>query len=213
VVLSIAVLSGILPNPASGQIVSPRLKKNKTVIRRVVLFPSQLHLVMVTRNGTAGLSEKVAALLDATLAKELIASGVEVLPNPLEQAKDDASRYAVADMQAKYDTLRAQLAQKPKDLIRGRYTLGDSVASFGPGASAEAFVFVRAKGGYKLTTPLFGSPFDGDLALVDAKTGEVLAWSRFWSGESVLALKNEMLTLDLRAALHKMPFPKHPKMP
>jgi hypothetical protein len=48
---------------------------------------------------------------------------------------------------------------------------------------------------------------------VDAKTGEVLAWSRFWSGESVLALKNEMLTLDLRAALHKMPFPKHPKMP
>jgi hypothetical protein len=78
------------------------------------------------------------------VAAELAQRGVEVLPDPLSNARDDAARYAVADLQARFDNVAVQVRKKPTHVDKGAFTLGDRVAKFEPGAPADVLVFLRA---------------------------------------------------------------------
>jgi hypothetical protein len=160
-------------------------------------------------------ADQLAAGLYSALAKELAARGVEVLPNPITAATTDEARYAVADLQAKYDNVRAQLRKKPIRVDQGHLTLGDGVAAFKPGSGADAFVMVRGFA-VKATSARqaalligFGaaSGFAGDIAFVDARTGDVLAWTRITRNADVSQDADQRLARSARDALRDIPFP------
>jgi hypothetical protein len=114
-----------------------------------------------------------------------------------------------------------QLAKKPGGVEKGRYTLGDRVAKFEPGAGADALVFLRGAG--YLPTPgrravavvTFDLPgaaamFQGDLTCVDAKTGEVLVFIRFIRARNITVNTEDRFTENMRISLQHVPFPLPP---
>ena len=97
--------------------------------------------------------------------------------------KDTDLKYAVADLQKRFDEMFPQLQKKPKDIRKGRFTMGDEVAKLNPGGAADALVFVRGfgqvtTGGKAFLSALAGAAaYSGTvyhIVVVDARTGSVL---------------------------------------
>src|SRR5205085_5237744 len=95
------------------------------------------------------------------------------------------ARYAVADMQAKFDELLPKVMKKRDDVKKGRFSLGDEVLNLNLDKSADAIVFIRGQG-QKLTkgktafTLLVGglpAYLQLTIGVVDAHTGEVLVFT------------------------------------
>ncbi len=191
---------------AAGQFEHPDLKSGKAAVRTVLVLPPK---VTVAKSGVKGQeslieeAQKVEAALPAIVTKVLQGKGCKVLQNPFEpQAleKDSDLKYALADLQGRFDVLSEQLNRKPKDVRNGRFTLGDEVTKFNPGASADALVFVRGEGvittgGKKAFATVFGGLAGAaasanhifvNVAVVDARTGAILYYSKaFVTGDFV----------------------------
>jgi hypothetical protein len=89
------------------------------ICRKAVVLPAVVDYHTVSLTGVKGGTEKIDPIANSLYAavsksKELSLRGVEVFPNPLETAKTDAERYAIADLQARYDSVRLQLRKKPR---------------------------------------------------------------------------------------------------
>ena len=102
-------------------------------------------------------------------------------------AKDSELRYVVDDLQKQYDSQIHLMMKKSKDVRKGRYTMGDSVAKLPAGEKADALLFVRAEGqvltnGKKafgwLVTGQVWDMVQVTLGVVDSKTGEVLYFAK-----------------------------------
>jgi hypothetical protein len=105
---------------------------------------------------------------------------------PAALEKDQELNSSVAEIQGRFETIHAHVVQKPKAIRTGRYTMGDEVANFAPGAAADALVFARASGvvttkGMKtFAAVLGGNPNDVvvmDITVVDSQTGNVLFYT------------------------------------
>lgn len=204
--------------------VNEKLKSKKVAIRKAVLLPAQVTFNIVGFKGVeGGIPERgrISGSFYLAVAKELSHRGIEVLPNPLEQAKDDAAKYAIADLQARFDNVEVQVRRKPGSVAKGRFTLGDRVATFEPGAAADTLVFIRGTGrkltpGGEVIAFAIGGvhgmlpQFRGEVTFVDAKTGEVLALIRFSSSEDMTEKSDERFSQVLREALHDVPLPLPP---
>jgi hypothetical protein len=195
--------------------INSKLAHGQAGIRKVVILPARLQLQKVGFHGPEGMEEdalKLAATLNGLVAAELSARGVEILPDPAEQPADDARKYATADLQAKYDNVCVQLRRKLSGVDAGRYTLGDRVLAFDGIRPADAVVFIRGKG--KVLTPARrmgfggGSGMDLEIGVVDAKSGEVLAFVRIvrWRDPTVKA--DERFAKSIREAMRELPLPK-----
>jgi hypothetical protein len=220
--MGLALLSAL--GAASGRVqffpthVHPKLKSGQAAIHRVVILPPLIEFNRLSLKGPEGMpdqSDRLAENLYAVLAKEFAARGVEIAPNPIAAATDE-QKYAVANLQAKYDNVRVQLRKKPYRVEEGHLTLGDGVSAFGPAKGVDAIVLVRGaavqatKG--KKAAVVIGmgalSGFQGDVGLVDARTGDVLAWGRInerWHDVSTSAA--DRLTPCTREALRDVPLP------
>ena len=204
--------------------VNKKLTSKQITIRKVVLLPAQVSFNRIgTRGSEGGIPEgdRIAGSFYSAVSKELSSRGVEVLPNPLDQAKDDVAEYAIADLQGKYDNVAVQLRRKPGRVAEGRFTLGDRAAKFEPGAAADALVLIRGSGriftpGRKALALAVGGPlsvieqFRGEVTFVDPKTGEVLMFVRFLLLRDMTAKTDERLAQTLRAVLHDVPLPVPP---
>lgn len=169
--------------------IHPNLQNAKVTIRKAVLLPPLITFTKLGMKGAEGMSaesERLAGDLYSLLAKELTARGVEVVPDPMAAAVTPEAKYAIANLQSRYDTLRLQLKKKPQRVDKGQASLGDGVAAFAPAAGADVLVFVRGTA-VKATAArkaaiLIGhgawSRFEGEVGFIDAKSGEVLAWTR-----------------------------------
>jgi hypothetical protein len=225
VLLAIAALAcGLGAREAWGEAphLNQKIADKKISIRKAVLLPAQVSFTKVGGKGYEGglpAADQIAAVLYSTVSKELSLRGMELSANPLEQAKDDAAKYSVADLQARYDTVAVQLERKPKRVARGGFTLGDRVAEFEPGAAADVLVFLRGSG--QLATPARTvialasmrfpeTKFRGEVTFVDAKTGEVLMFVRFTRFRDMTTKTDERFTQSLRLALHDVPLPLPP---
>ena len=200
-----------------------KLTSNRVAIRKAIVLPAEVTFEEIgTRGSEGGLPEagQIGKSFYTAAVRELAARGVEVLPNPLEQARDDGARYAVADLQSRFNNIRVQLNKKPGQVEKGRYTLGERAVKFEPGAAADALVFLRGTG-IKLTpgrtalgVAMMGwgvSPeFRGDITLVDAKTGEVLAYLRFNRSRDMTVKTGDRFADNVRRALHDVPLPAPP---
>jgi hypothetical protein len=184
---------------ARAQFAHPDLKSGKIVVRKVLIVPVR---ASVTKSGMKGdepliaESRMVEAALPAIIAEAMQEKGCTVLDNafaPDALEKNQDLKFAVADIQDRFDALRNHLREKPKDVRNGRFTMGDEVANFNPGAAADALVFVRAygvvnTGGKKVLGAIAGvneaDYIVVDIAIVDSQSGAVLyyGWSATGGG-------------------------------
>jgi len=66
------------------------------------------------------------------------------------------------------------MLQVPKDVTRGRFTLGEAMDAYAPAAPADTVVFIRGR-----TQTYGGWALYGHLGFVDARSGEILALIEF----------------------------------
>lgn len=196
--LTVLLLATFWAQGASAQHLHPKVKSKELRFARVAVLPVQ---VDVGRSGFKGgesmmqESEAVADSLQSLVTRVFTQHGFTIVEEPLPaavSAGEDAAaerREAVASLQSRFDAIAPQLMSKPKDVTKGRYSMGDEVSGLVSDA-VEAIVFVRGngvmytKGKRFLQGGLIGMAAGprGELhchvAIVDARTGDVLFLSR-----------------------------------
>lgn len=217
--MKLPFLCALLAIAAQAQIVSPKFKEAHRQIHTVLVLPADVSMHLVTLKGGRSLpeqSDRVGESIYAAISKELQARGAAVLPNPLGDTPTDEAKYALADLQRKFDTISVQLFRKPHGLEKGRYTLGDFVSAYAPGVPADTLVFIRGAGsessegkqalGWATMRP---SPnaFMARVSFVDARSGEVLALARVVFWRDVAKKSEESLRSGIRDAFYYLPLP------
>jgi hypothetical protein len=228
-VLLLLILA-VSPVGAAAQHIHPTLKARGVTVQRVAVLPAKLE---ITKRGVKGVesmireSAALAADVQSLVGRLLAKQGFTVLEDAVGERPGavgadgdgepagEGRREALADLQRRYDTLERQVQSRPKDVSKGRYSLGDEVSEFVPDGTADALVFVRGKGqvatkGKKfLTGGLVGMMADHkatmtcELAVVDARSGNVLFFARaFAAGDLVKSTKS--LEKPLARSLKKL---------
>jgi hypothetical protein len=180
----------LLPCTVAAQYEHQDLKSGRKMITNIAILPPAASLVKSGMKGQEPLVEE-AKMLEGGLSIELmeILSGKGFNVTQSAAAFDSLEentnlKYALSNLQTRYDQVEVLLKKKPKDVRKGRFTLGDEVTNFTPGASADALVFVRANGvvptaGMKTFVVLSGIGYTRNYArlgisVVDAQTGTIL---------------------------------------
>jgi hypothetical protein len=180
-----------------GQFEHPDLKGGKTVVKRVMILPPNVKIVKSGVKGNEEMSEEsrlienaLPSLITSVLQEHQCAVDDKALAADALQKDPDLS-YAVADLQKRFDEMFAQLAKKPKDVRKGRFTMGDEVAKLNPGGAIDAMVFVRGYGQVNTGGKVFLSALAGasaynssvyHIVVVDARSGAVLYYGVAWAG-------------------------------
>lgn len=169
----------------------PKLKAKEVSIRKILLLPADVDIAKHGVKGTEGMgkeSEEAEAAFARSAAAALTKIGFSVEAPFTEEAlrEHDELRYAVSDVQKKFDAIAPQLFKKRKDLTKGRFSIGDSVANLNTKGDADALLIVRAlgskqtKGKAFMTGGLAGMAMSGTptlrsrVALVDCRSGDIL---------------------------------------
>ncbi|HEU4391913.1 MAG TPA: hypothetical protein VFV34_29270 [Blastocatellia bacterium] len=186
--IAITILFG-LAGGVCGQQLHPKLKNKEKVIQTVLIVPPKIEIVKSTMKGGEGMlkeTEAVEAVLQKTLSDVLRSKGFKVMESPAPDAVQNAEqvKYALADIQSRYDQVHPKILAKKKDVAKGRFTLGEQVGSVSDVAQADVVVFVRGVGEVLTTAKRFvrafaksGPAFSNialSIAVVDGQTGEVL---------------------------------------
>jgi hypothetical protein len=206
--------------PARAQFENPDLKSGKTVVHKVIVLPAEATLVKSGMKGNESLideSRAVEGALPGAIVKAMQAKGCDVLDQALSaeaMKKDPNLSNAAIEIQNRYNEMEPHVFQKPKDVRKGRFTLGDEVLNFNPGATADALVFVRAQGvlntgGKKAFAIVAGGNATDYLAMriaiVDSQSGAILYY-----GESVEThnfMDPERMEAGVERALKDFPGP------
>jgi hypothetical protein len=183
-----------------AQYLNPKLVEKKVTIRSAAILPAKVEIVKESAKGSemmvaesAEISVKVLEAVDQALQQKKIS----VVTNSFEPAAMDESRkYTLADIQTRYDALLPKLVNKSKDVKKARFTLGDEVMLLNVHKEADVLVFIRGQGrvftkGKTAFSLINIFSFDFPFALitvgiVDARSGEVLAFTKPFSASKVL---------------------------
>jgi hypothetical protein len=220
--LPIVLLIAGWPLPAAAQHLHPKLKSKEVQISRVAVLPVRAEVAKSGVKGGESMlkeSDVLAQDLQQAVTHVLGQHGFTVVEDPIAVAGSggdgsaSARQEAVASLQSRFDALAPQLLAKPKDVTKGRFSMGDEVSAM-VAAGVEALVFVRGngvvftKGKRFLQGGLLGmaagpkGQFRCDIVIVDARSGDVLFVSRVGGDGD--------LTKDAGRRIEK-PFSKHLK--
>jgi hypothetical protein len=201
-----------------AQYVNINLVEKKVTIRSAVILPAKVEIVKESAKGSemmvaesADISLKVMEAVGQALQQKKF----NVVPNQFEPAAmDDSRKYQLADIQSRYDALLPKLVNKSKDIKKARFTLGDEVMLLNVHKDADVLVFVRGNGrvftkGKTAFSIINVFSFDYPFALitvgiVDARTGEVLAFTKPLSASKILK-DQKALTKMIQKSLKKLP--------
>ena len=201
-----------------AQYVNARLVEKKVAIRSAVILPAKVEITKESAKGqemmvaeSADISSKVMDAVGQALQEKKIS----VVTNSFEPAAMDESRkYTLADIQTRYDALLPKLVNKSKDVKKARFTLGDEVMLLNVHKDADALVFIRGQGrvftkgktAFSLINIFsFDFPFTViTVGIVDARTGEVLAFTKPLSGSKVLKNPKDLNKM-IAKSLKKVP--------
>ena len=203
---------------AQAQYVNTKLSEKKITIRSAAILPAKVEITKESAKGSemmvaesADISQKVMQAVDQALTEKKIS----VAKNTFEPAAlDETRKYTLADIQTRYDALLPKLVDKSKDIKKARFTLGDEVMLLNVHKEADALVFIRGTGRVftKGKTAFswanifsFDFPFaQFTVGIVDARSGEVLAFTKPLSKSKVL--KNpKALNKMIQKSLKKLP--------
>jgi hypothetical protein len=215
------------PVPALGQRLHPKLKQARPgaenpVISRIVVLSAEVSLSKDGMKGDEPLEKEAAAatpIIERAMAKALIAKNMSVLDNPYTAEalqNDEKLKYAAADLRRNYDDLLVKIRKNQKDIEKSRFSLGDQVLLLNPDDSIDAFVFVNAFGerksggkkalGIIMMNPLMVfSTYTFNIGVIDARTGEVLAYTQFLTTLDASKEDDKNLVAVLTKSLKKFP--------
>ena len=205
-----------------AQYLHPKLvEKNvekKVTIRSAVLLPAKVEITKESAKGSemmvAESAEISTSVMDA-VNQVLQQKKINVVTNSFEAAAmDDNRKYTLADIQARYDSLLPKLMDKSKDVKKARFTLGDEVMLLNVHKDADVLVFIRGYGrvftkgktAFSIIN-IFSFDFPYTIitvGLVDARSGEVLAFTKPFSASKVLK-NRKALTRMIEKSLKKLP--------
>ncbi len=212
-IFAIAILCGLSSAPARAQVLNAKLKNKKHEIRTVLVFPSQVRVATMRRNlfgHVAPNGEPGDDTMDALVRRELQLRGATVLPAPSIEDLDEETADLLANVRAKYDSIKMQIRKKPGDVPKGRYTIGDLLAAYPAADNAELVVFVDgAPAPHGKVSIGFGSPYlyANYLTFIDPKTGEVVAFCSFTTDfEPRMGMPVDMLRSGIRDSIRNLPF-------
>jgi hypothetical protein len=187
--ICLAVLTA-LPLTLGAAINNPKLDSGEKSITKVCVLPIEAEWSKVGIKAHEGMTKEADEWTNKMeevvlgLVREAGAETFPALPDP-DQATE-AAKQTVLQVSQKYDTVAMQLHSKPKEVRKGRYTLGDEVALLPCAAKADALLFLHSSGsiltgGKKAFGLLVGGQSSSTarlyMAFVDAKSGEVLAFT------------------------------------
>ena len=202
----------------NAQYLHPKLLEKKIKIRSATILPAKVEITKESAKGaemmvaeSADISGKVTEAVGQTLQQKKIS----VVANSFEPAAMDESRkYTLADIQTRYDALLPKLVNKSKDVKKARFTLGDEVMLLNVHKDADVLVFIRGQGrvftkgktAFSLINIFsFDFPFTQiTVGIVDARTGEVLAFTKPYQVSKVLK-DPKALNKMIEKSLKKLP--------
>jgi hypothetical protein len=214
-VFLIALLSTACICGDDAQFLNSKLKHRQRRIYSILVLPAQVAVAKSGFKGSEGLWDKSDQFEDkytTMVAKVLASYGAKVSQISLGAAPSAEDRSALAEIQRKYDSVDAQIMRNRGGVTKGRYTLSDSVAGYAPASSVDTMVFVRGQGNVpsgKLGSGIRRLLFQGRLAFVDARSGEVLAFLEFMCNSHDWHKSTGELEPHIRNALRAEPVPLH----
>ena len=213
----IALVAVMSPLVVRAQFLHPKISSKQFTIRNVVILPAKVDVLRDSMKGPEGMaaeSELLSARVEKMVNEVLATRHVTTLSGPASSSNEgDAQRkYAVADIQAKFDDLLSKVMKKRKDVKKGRFSMGDEVLNLNLDKSADAIVFIRGQG-QKLTSGktafvwlVGGMPAYLKLmiGIVDARNGEVLLYTDpIFAGDPTTAV--DRLRKALEKSFKKLP--------
>ena len=202
----------------NAQYVNAKLKEKKVTIRSAAILPAKVEITKESAKGSemmvaesADISVKVTEAVNQALQQKKIS----VVANSFEPtAMDESRKYTLADIQSRYDALLPKLVDKSKDVKKARFTLGDEVMLLNVHKDADVLIFIRGQGRVFTkgkTAFAIVNIFSLDLpftmitvGVVDARSGEVLAFTKPMSMSNVLK-DSKALTKMIEKSLKKLP--------
>ena len=198
------------------QYLHPKIVKKEIVLRNLVILPAKVDIVRQSMRGPEGMaaeSDMLSTLIPRMLVDVLTAKHLTAMLSA--PAQDDPERkYARADIDARYDALLPKITKKPKDVTKGRFSMGDEIMNLNADKTVDAIVFVRGHGqklskGKSTFSLLTLSPQFPYLALsisiVDANTGEVLVFANPSAVTDATSGNQAPLRSAIEKSLKKLP--------
>ena len=203
---------------ARAQYVNSKLVEKKVTMSSAVILPAKVEIMKESSKGaemmvaeSADISARVVEAVGMALQKKKLS----VATNSFDPtALDEGRKYTLADIQSRYDALLPKLISKSKDIKKSRFTLGDEVMLLNVHKDADVLVFIRGTGRVftkgKTAFSIF-NPFNFDfplaqitVGLVDARSGEVLAFTKPMSTSGVLKNQKDLNKM-IEKSLKKLP--------
>src|SRR3954454_23433275 len=212
------ILSCLFAANVEAQYLHPDVLAKKVTIRSAVILPAKVEITKESAKGSemmvaesADISSSVMEAVGLSLQKKKIT----VAPNPFEAAAmDETRKYTLADIQTRYDALLPKLVDKSKDIKKARFTLGDEVMLLNVHKDADVLVFIRGHGrmftkgktAFSIVNIFnFDFPFAQiTVGIVDAHSGEILAFTKPMSASGVLKDKKALAKM-IEKSLKKVP--------
>ena len=203
---------------AQAQYLNPKLVEKKITIQNAVILPAKVEITKESAKGaemmvaeSADISGKVTEAVGRALQEKKIG----VVTDSFEStAMDESRKYKLADIQNRYDALLPKLLDKSKDVKKARFTLTDEVMLLNVDKNADVLVFIRGYGrvftkgktAFSLINIFsFDFPFAQiTVGIVDARSGEVLAFTKPLSASKVLK-DQKALNKMIEKSLKKLP--------
>jgi hypothetical protein len=200
---------------AAAQYLNPKIAEKKVTIRSAVILPAKVEITKESAKGAEMMvaeSAQVSGSVTEAVGQALQQKKINVAANPFEPASmDDSRKYQLADIQTRYDALLPKLLKKSKDVKKARFTLGDEVMLLNVHRDADVLVFIRGQGrvftkgktAFSIIN-IFNLDFPFTLitvGIVDARSGEVLAFTKPMSASKVIKNKkalNKMIEKSLK---------------
>lgn len=184
------ILAASAPS-ARGQFLHPKITSKQTTVRNVVVLPAKVNVVRDSMKGPEGmaaesedLSGRVEKMLVDVLANKKHINAVSA-PTPSAAEGDPQGKYAVADIQTKFDDLLPKIMKKRKDVKKARFSMGDDILNLNLDKNVDAVIFIRGQG-QKLTSgkKAFSLLVGGapaylmlQIGMIDRHNGEVLLYT------------------------------------
>lgn len=198
-----------------AQYLNPKIAEKKVAIHSAVILPAKVEITKESAKGSEMMvaeSAEVSGSVVEAVGQALQQKKINVVANSFEPAAmDDSRKYQLADIQTRYDALLPKLVNKSKDVKKARFTLGDEVMLLNVHKEADVLVFIRGQGrvftkgktAFSLIN-IFNLDFPFaviTVGIVDARSGEVLAFTKPLSASKVLKDKkalNKMIEKSLK---------------
>ena len=212
------ILSCLFTANVEAQYLHPKVVEKKVTIHSAVILPAKVEITKESAKGSemmvaesADISNSVMEAVGQSLQKKKIT----VAPNPFAAtALDETRKYTLADIQTRYDALLPKLVDKSKDIKKARFTLGDEVMLLNVHKDADVLVFIRGQGrmftkgktAFSIVN-IFNLDFPFaqiTVGIVDAQSGEILAFTKPMSASKVLKDKKALAKM-IEKSLKKLP--------